>query len=907
LARSAARKRGQQTMKRGPQILIALALQPLAVFSVPGETRAADPVAGVFSRMTPGIHVGHFDHDQDEEQVAAVNADYLNSVKSAGFKSVRIFCETHKAPAFYAPNIQHALTNGLVVNLCLFAWDYNTKTKEAFAAHWKAVAECYKNYPDELVFELFNEPALSPKLTDAAVVMEWISAGITAIRNVSPQRILLVGGPQFMEAEFLSRHVTPEYLTYRLPDGTGFATDSRIMGACHVYEPWAYTMPKGKLVTLKDVPGWNEQVTGKLELAADWGKRWNKRVVITEWASQSAPKVRADLLDYTRFVVDEAGKRGLGWMYYCGIPSSFLGEDMLWSILDTDSGWDQDILTVLTGVKAKPAPSFNPIRNSEFVPGFTASGGWGLSGWGATHDAAVSLVQNASLSGRNALKIALDQAEVAVFQDTGTAIPRQQNEGKAPGKPAIRLRNGCSYLLTFLARAEQPGATVTVRLEDASPSGPLCYTSERFVVARQAQEYACNYLHAGADVPSARVRLLFAGEKNSVFVDKVVMTSSRDTRQGHGASTTCAKPWTLAERNGRQCLLTPAGKPFLILGLSHASGAWQADNGALTPDEKAQRLATLKQDLRDLRFNAVGYVPELVSEFAYIHNADRLLGSPGTVTGKGQIVSKNRHLYQDVFDPAFKARLREQIRDICAKTAGDTNCIGYWWTDIPVWRLERQEQMFGKSYVDFIRDLPEAAPGRIRYERYEKENGGDGDAGFLVLIARELYAATAESYRQFAPGRLLFGERYNTIPGAPLEIIAECGKVVDVISFQPYEKKLSGEVLDKVHAMTGKPIMLSDWNLSFPVGSHTNTMWPQFPSEAEAAKAYEDYLVSAFAKPYILGYYKCQYRDAVLASGQLKPGLRDQPGRRYESWAQSIARIHRSLLVLFEQEGRDAP
>ena len=77
--------------------------------------------------------------------------------------------------------------------------------------------------------------------------------------------------------------------------------------------------------------------------------------------------------------------------------------------------------------------------------------------------------------------------------------------------------------------------------------------------------------------------------------------------------------------------------------------------------------------------------------------------------------------------------------------------------------------------------------------------------------------------------------------------------------------------------MTGKPIMLSDWSLSFPVGSHTNTMWPQFPTDDEAAQAYEAYLVSAFAKPYILGYYKCQYRDAVLAGGQLKQGLR---GRR---------------------------
>jgi len=360
---------------------------------------------------------------------------------------------------------------------------------------------------------------------------------------------------------------------------------------------------------------------------------------------------------------------------------------------------------------------------------------------------------------------------------------------------------------------------------------------------------------------------------------------------------TTSQTWRLGQRNGRDCLLTPAGKPFMILGLSHAGGG-------LTSAEKTQGLATLKQDLRDLHFNAVGYVPELVSEFAYIHNADRLLGSPGN---RGLLLGTNKHLYQDVFDPAFKARLNKQIQDICARTAGDANCIGYWWTDIPCWELGRQRQRFGKSYVDFIRDLPESAPGRIRYEQHKKQNGGGDDAGFLVLIARELYTATAEYYRQFAPDRLLFGERYGLVHmnlNTPLEIIAECGKVVDVVSFQPTEKTLSGEIFDKIHAMTGKPIVLSDWNLSFPVDGYTYTQWPQFPNEAEAAKGYEAYLVSAFAKPYILGYYKCQYRDANLARGGLKQGLRAQDGKLYGDWAQSIARIHQSLLATFEKGER---
>ena len=75
-----------------------------------------------------------------------------------------------------------------------------------------------------------------------------------------------------------------------------------------------------------------------------------------------------------------------------------------------------------------------------------------------------------------------------------------------------------------------------------------------------------------------------------------------------------------------------------------------------------------------------------------------------------------------------------------------------------------------------------------------------------------------------------------------MEVIEEEGKVVDIVSFQPYEKKLSGEVLDKVHAMTGKPIFLSDWSQSFKTDAYDKTMWPQFSNAAEAAASYENYL-----------------------------------------------------------------
>ncbi|MCX7012795.1 MAG: hypothetical protein NTW86_09605 [Candidatus Sumerlaeota bacterium] len=51
------------------------------------------------------------------------------------------------------------------------------------------------------------------------------------------------------------------------------------------------------------------------------------------------------------------------------------------------------------------------------------------------------------------------------------------------------------------------------------------------------------------------------------------------------------KVFTLSERNGRACLLTPEGKPFMILGLSHVGGAFQgAAFQNLTDSERDTRL-----------------------------------------------------------------------------------------------------------------------------------------------------------------------------------------------------------------------------------------------------------------------------------------------------------------------------
>ena len=81
-------------------------------------------------------------------------------------------------------------------------------------------------------------------------------------------------------------------------------------------------------------------------------------------------------------------------------------------------------------------------------------------------------------------------------------------------------------------------------------------------------------------------------------------------------------------------------------------------------------------------------------------------------------------------------------------------------------------------------------------------------------------------------------------------------------------------------------------------------MWPQFPTQAAAATAYEKYLRDAFATPYILGYFKCQYLDHVLPTGMLKQGLHQADGKTYEEFPGLLKALHQRLIEQLEKEGR---
>ena len=384
----------------------------------------------------------------------------------------------------------------------------------------------------------------------------------------------------------------------------------------------------------------------------------------------------------------------------------------------------------------------------------------------------------------------------------------------------------------------------------------------------------------------------------------------------------------------RHSLVTPAGEKLFLLGLNHV--------GESAPREPAARAAFLAEAIRRMRewgFNNLGYgTPEEAREALPFLAQIQL-------TQSSHYQEAAQFTYLDVFDREFQRTTRETIRKYCAATAGHSNLIGYYWSDTPRWDLAQARRLRGDDWVSAIRRLPATSAGKRAYVEFLRERYGNNPAGyaaayghaiasfddllifdfrefdrshptgladdelFLGRIARELYQVIGGAFREFAPGRLIFGERYK-LYDHPDVVLREAAKWIDVLSIQPGpevgprpgpgrdETAFDGATFDRLHEVSGKPILVCDHQVSFRTPAHPVTLWHQAPDPIAANALVETFLLAAAAKPYVIGYQRCQYVDSFRADrgNMLKQGLVAMDGTPHPSVTANLAALHAAAL-----------
>ena len=218
----------------------------------------------------------------------------------------------------------------------------------------------------------------------------------------------------------------------------------------------------------------------------------------------------------------------------------------------------------------------------------------------------------------------------------------------------------------------------------------------------------------------------------------------------------------------------------------------------------------------------------------------------------------------DIFDPEAAAETDMQIKQACHQNRDNPNLIGYCWTDLGAWPLKNS---VGKNWVDFI------ASSACRCPRSQGLSGdflktwqGDDpaarDLGFPPHHRPRVFSRLGEANRKHDPDHLIFGDRFafNTI--VP-EVLEEMLPWVDAIAIQPpFQPGFPKQEFDRIHQLTGKPILICDFAIRFKDGDKPIRGWKLQENAQVAGQLYEKYVRDALETSYIVGVFWCNLIDS---------------------------------------------
>lgn len=350
-------------------------------------------------------------------------------------------------------------------------------------------------------------------------------------------------------------------------------------------------------------------------------------------------------------------------------------------------------------------------------------------------------------------------------------------------------------------------------------------------------------------------------------------------------------------------LLDPNDNPFFTIGVNHISAmSWPSPMPIFESKYNGnwnEAAEDIKRNLYKWNFNSAGYgtPPELQKLMPFMMPCQPLVQNSG-------YHGKEDFSYADIFDPKVKKNILNKIKNM-TRVKDNPNLIGYYWTDTPMWDLERSRRRFGINWVDFIKNLPDQSPGKIKYLEFKRscllKQYPAKDEEFLKIIAKEYYGLIGPETKRLDPDTLIFGERYLS-NNHPQGILDEALPYIDVVAIQPFGDRFNGDYFDRLYAYVKKPIIICDHQCSFPTHNHKNTMWLQLESQEDVCYAYQNFLFDAAEKPYIIGYHRCQYMDRFNEHiMQLKQGMVQENGSAYEPHASLVTEINKKAIFIFSK------
>ena len=274
-----------------------------------------------------GINLGNaLEAPNEGEWGMVIEEEFIQLIKDAGFESVRIPIRWNAHALTNSPyTIDQAffdrvdevagwsLDRGLAVMINIHHYNELMQQpqphRQRFLSLWDQIAEHYKHYPEELVFEVLNEPHdnLTPDLWNT-----FFAEALDVIRKTNPKRVVVAGTANWGGFEQI------RYL--RLPED-----DRQLIVSVHSYEPFHFTHQGADWVG-QDARGWIgttwdgtdaekaavDQIFGVVE---GWAETYNRPIHVGEFGV-FYPADDNSRERWTSYIRESSEIRNYSWAYW---------------------------------------------------------------------------------------------------------------------------------------------------------------------------------------------------------------------------------------------------------------------------------------------------------------------------------------------------------------------------------------------------------------------------------------------------------------------------------------------------------------------------------------------------------------------------------------------------------------
>lgn len=275
-------------------------------------------------KLGRGVNIIGYDPIWKSRDQARFKTGYFQMLKDAGFRNVRINLHPFRGmnqdkdnalPGAWWETLDWAVKNaqqsGLMVILDLHEFGAMgtdpEPNKAKFLAFWRQVSERLRAAPDNVVFEILNEP--SRKLT-ADIWNQYLAEALTLIRKTNPTRTVIIGPAGY--------NAIGQLADLKLPED-----DRNIIVTVHYYSPMDFTHQGASWAQRADKLGveWKGTEAEKAAVEQDfakaqtWAKAHNRPIFLGEFGAYDKAPMESRVR-YLSFVVATAQKLGWSWAYW---------------------------------------------------------------------------------------------------------------------------------------------------------------------------------------------------------------------------------------------------------------------------------------------------------------------------------------------------------------------------------------------------------------------------------------------------------------------------------------------------------------------------------------------------------------------------------------------------------------